>query len=198
MYLYGASGHSKVIIEIAELLSKPIEGLIDDNPTIHQIFDYPVFHEIPSNLNELFISIGNNRIRKHIHQRYIQLFFPTLIHPSVNISSRITIKEGCVVMAGASINSSVFIGNQAIINTNASIDHDCSIEDYVHISPNVALAGNVTVGEGTHIGIGSCVIPGIKIGKWCTIGAGAVIIRDIPDYSTVVGNPGRIRKQQKN
>jgi len=32
----------------------------------------------------------------------------------------------------------------------------------------------------------------IKIGKWATIGAGAVIIKDVPDGVTVVGNPGRI------
>lgn len=33
-----------------------------------------------------------------------------------------------------------------------------------------------------------------KIGEWCTIGAGAVIIHDVPDGATVVGNPGRIIK----
>jgi len=48
------------------------------------------------------------------------------------------------------------------------------------------------VGEGTHIGIGATVIQGIKIGKWATIGAGAVVIRDVPDYAVVVGNPARI------
>lgn len=58
-------------------------------------------------------------------------------------------------------------------------------------SPNAALAGDVKVGEGTHIGIGAQVIQGITIGKWCTIGAGAVIIKDVPDGVTVVGNPGR-------
>jgi acetyltransferase EpsM len=57
-----------------------------------------------------------------------------------------------------------------------------------------ALAGNVYVGEGTHIGLRASVIQGIRIGKWCTIGAGAVIINDIPDGATVVGNPGRIIK----
>lgn len=57
-----------------------------------------------------------------------------------------------------------------------------------------ALAGNVIVGEGTHLGIGACVIQGIRIGKWCTIGAGTVIIKDIPDGATVVGNPGKIIK----
>lgn len=68
------------------------------------------------------------------------------------------------------------------------------ISDYVHISPNVSLAGNVEVGEGTHIGIGASIIQGIKIVKWCTIGAGAVIIKDVPDCATVVGNPGKIIK----
>lgn len=56
------------------------------------------------------------------------------------------------------------------------------------------MAGHVEVGEGSHIGIGVSIIQGIKIGKWCTIGAGAVIIKDVPDGATVVGNPGKIIK----
>ena len=35
-------------------------------------------------------------------------------------------------------------------------------------------------------------IPSLRIGKWCKIGAGAVVIRDVPDFSTAVGNPARI------
>jgi acetyltransferase EpsM len=46
------------------------------------------------------------------------------------------------------------------------------------------------------VGIGVNVIQGITIGKWCTIGAGAVIISDVPDGCTVVGNPGRIIKSK--
>jgi acetyltransferase EpsM len=42
------------------------------------------------------------------------------------------------------------------------------------------------------------VIQGITIGKWATIGAGAVILSDVPDYATVVSNPGRIIKNKKN
>jgi acetyltransferase EpsM len=55
-----------------------------------------------------------------------------------------------------------------------------------------SLAGNVLVGEGTQIGINATIRQGIKIGKWATIGAGAVIIKDVPDYAVVVGNPGKI------
>jgi len=48
--------------------------------------------------------------------------------------------------------------------------------------------------EGPHVGAGAVVIPNIIIGKWVTIGAGAVIIKDIPDFAVVVGNPGRVIK----
>lgn len=197
IYLYGASGHAKVVLEIAEELTLSVGGLVDLNPEIKELLGYQVTTRMPEGLNNsFFISIGSNIIRKKVSQS-LKVKFETLIHPKSNLSRRIEIGNGTVIMTGVSINSSVKIGNQVIINTNSSIDHDCWIEDYVHISPNVALAGNVQVGEGSHVGIGASVIQGIKIGRWCTIGAGSVIIRNVPDYTTVVGNPGRIIKYSK-
>ncbi|MGC9000652.1 DapH/DapD/GlmU-related protein, partial [Caldisericum sp.] len=60
------------------------------------------------------------------------------------------------------------------------------------VAPGVHTGGSVFIGEGTLLGIGSSIIPGIKIGKWAVIGAGSVVIRDVPDYATVVGNPGKV------
>lgn len=194
VYLYGASGHGKVIAEIAEELGLSVGGFIDNDKTKTSLLDYEVIHEIPSSDIALVISIGNNQIRKKISENLNTFKFLKLIHPYSSISKRANIGEGTVIMAGVSVNSDTEIGKHCIINTNASIDHDCKIADFVHISPNAALAGDVHVGEGTHIGIGACVIQGIRIGENCTIGAGAVIIRDVPDGSTVVGNPGRIIK----
>jgi acetyltransferase-like isoleucine patch superfamily enzyme len=37
-------------------------------------------------------------------------------------------------------------------------------------------------------------MPRIKIGKWSVIGAGSVVIRDVPPYTVVAGNPARIIK----
>ncbi|MDO5858125.1 acetyltransferase [Myroides odoratimimus] len=195
MYLIGASGHGKVVAELAEENKIPIKGFIDCDLSITKIFGYKVVSNSIDNLvGEAIVSIGDNYTRKSIVLKAEQLRFKKLCSTRSNISKRASVKEGTVVMMGATINSDVQIGKHCIINTNASVDHDCIIEDYVHISPNVGLAGNVEVGEGTHIGIGTCVIQGIKIGKWCTIGAGAVIIKDIPDYAVVVGNPGKIIK----
>jgi acetyltransferase-like isoleucine patch superfamily enzyme len=44
------------------------------------------------------------------------------------------------------------------------------------------------------IGTNATIIPRLEIGKWATIGAGAVVIDNVPEYSTVVGNPGRVIK----
>lgn len=197
LYLYGASGHGKVIAEIAEILRWNIIGFIDNNQQIQDIIGYKVYHIIPKETEYLIVSIGNNKIRKEITARLNPFEYPVLVHPHAVLSSRVKVGEGTTVMAGVVVNSSSEIGKHCIINTNASIDHDCIIEAFVHLSPNVALAGNVFVGEGTHIGIGACVIQGIKIGKWCVIGAGSVIIKDIPDGTTVVGNPGRILEKIK-
>lgn len=195
--LIGASGHAKVIVEIAELLSIPIGGLLDKDSSISSLLDYPVLPFLEERLNDTnnyIISIGSNKTRKEIALSQPHLTYATLLHPQTNISRRAKIGTGTVGMAGATVNCESVIGQHVILNTNCSIDHECDIADFVHISPNASLAGNVTVGEGTHVGIGACIIQGITIGKWCTIGAGSVIIADVPDGATVVGSPGKIIK----
>jgi len=195
-YLYGASGHCKVIIDILKRNQKEISAIFDDKPLMDCLNGIPVLQASKMNISsndEMIVSIGNNNIRKKIATK-MQAIFLTAIHDKAIISENSKIGNGSVVMAGGIINTDVEIGNHCIINTGAVIDHDCKIDDYCHISPNVSLAGNVNVGEGAHIGIGACVIQGIKIGKWTTIGAGAVIVKDIPDFAIVVGNPGKIIK----
>jgi len=194
--LFGASGHSKVIIDILKNNFVTINAIIDDNPKCDTILGLPVVKNLDidfSSFQYMIISIGNNRIRKRISDK-LKVNYVNAIHHKAIISKALTIGKGTVIMAGAIINPDVYIGNHCIINTGAVIEHDCNIADFVHISPSVSLAGNVQVGEGSHIGIGAVVIQGVKIGKWATIGAGAVIIKDIPDYAVVVGNPGKIIK----
>ncbi|HBX63479.1 acetyltransferase [Sphingobacterium multivorum] len=194
--IFGAGGHAKVAIEIAELSNIEDIYLCADVVNHTSLFGYKIHDKVVAR-DKFFIAVGDNASRKKISQR-IDNNFIKLFHPNSTISKRAVIGDGTVVMSGVSINSNAKIGQHCIINTNASIDHDCVIESFVHISPNVALTGNVFVGEGTHVGVGANVIPGVKIGKWCVIGAGAVIIRDVPDYSTIVGNPGREVKKDFN
>lgn len=191
MYIIGAGGHAKVVAEIAELQGETIDLFIDQNESIHHLWEYSVISIFPEANVKAIIAIGDNLTRKKIsinfEAQYISLF-----HPFTQISTRAFIDEGTVVVGGALINADAQIGKHVIINTNSSVGHDARLGDFVHIAPNAALAGHVQVGEGTFIGMGASVLPGVKIGKWCIIGAGAVVLHDVPDGMTVVGSPAKI------
>ena len=197
MYLYGASGHAKVIIDIAEANNIAIEGLFDDNLDLKTLLGFQIQDPSKIKVNDkLLVSIGNNTIRKKVVES-LSVDFISLVHPSAIISQRCKIGAGTVVMQGAILQADVIIGNHVIINTASSIDHECLIDSYARISRNGTLCGNVSMGEGTWIGAGTTILPGVNIGKWCTIGAGSVVTKDIPDFSLAVGNRCKIIKTLK-
>ena len=191
MYIYGASGQARVIIDILDGKVK-ISGIFDDNPRVKEILDFAVTGPVPDGFifdQPLFIAIGDNNLRKALYIKYKdRAGFGLIIHESAIFSSRSSINEGSVVMEGAIVKVNSSIGKQVIVNTSASIDHDCIIGDFVHIAPQATLCGGAQVGEGTLVGANSTVLPGVKIGKWCTIAAGAVVSKDLPDGEIYKGH----------
>lgn len=201
MYLFGASGHAKVIVDILKSSGINVKGFFDDDLSKQRLEGVEVLGVTEAHNefhNPCIISIGDNEIRKKVVEKLQKAMYYTAIHNRAIVAGTESIGEGTVIMAGAVINPSTKIGKHCIINTSASVDHDCDIKDFVHIAPNATLCGGITVGEGALIGSGATVIPNVSIGKWATIGAGTVVISDIPDYATVVGNPGRILKINKS
>ncbi|MFD1162115.1 acetyltransferase [Hwangdonia seohaensis] len=200
--LYGAGGHSQIIKSILIHNGISVTDVFDDDPALsHPNFDNIIISSrkrangFPHKGDPFIIAIGDNKQRYEV-SKFLKSEYSKAIHGSAIIDSSVKIGQGTVVYAGAAIQPNTTIGNHVIINTLASVDHDNIIEDFVHISPNATLCGLVEIGEGTHVGAGAVIIPEIKVGKWCVIGAGAVIIRDVPDYSIVVGNPGRVIKMK--
>jgi len=196
MYLFGASGHGKVIKDILHANGVKVQAFVDDNPNVNECAGRPVLHDA-TGLSPMIVSIGVNRIRQKVVEKLMALnkdiSFPTAIHPSAVVSPSAKIGEGTVVMAGAVINAEVVIGKHCIVNTGSTIDHECMIGDYCHIAPGVNISGDTHVGEGTWVGVGSCVIQGIHIGKDCMIGAGSVVVRDIPNNMVAFGNPCKVK-----
>lgn len=198
--VFGASGHGKVIAEIAELNDySQIEFFDDRWPKIRSLQAWPVVGDSSilkkrvKEFDALVIAIGNNTIRLSK-----QLLFETaganivaLIHPRATISQYSIIHPGTVVMANAVVNPFSRIGKGCIINTNATIEHDCALEDGVHISPNASLAGGVKVGKHSWVGIGSQVKQMIMIGNNVVVGAGSTVIKNIPDFEIVIGSPAK-------
>ena len=201
MYLFGASGHGKVIKDILNANGIKVEAFVDDNPNVNECGGRPVLHDAMG-LSPMIVSIGVNRIRKMIVERLrannSAIEFATAIHPSAVISPSAKIGEGTVVMAGAVVNADAVIGNHCIVNTGATVDHDCVIGDYCHIAPGANVSGGTHIGEGTWIGVGACVIQCLNIGKWSFIGAGSVVVKDVSDGVVAYGNPCKVIHENEN
>ncbi|MEZ9198474.1 acetyltransferase [Shewanella sp. 10N.286.54.B9] len=198
--ILGASGHGKVLAEIAELNGYSEVVFFDDNwPTKSQLAHWPIVgnsqHLIErlADFSACIVAIGNNKIRVTKLELLLAESAPlvSLIHPSAIISSYSTIGQGTAIMANAVVNIASEIGQGCIINTASSIDHDCVIADGVHVSPGAHLAGNIVVGEQSWIGIGSSIKQGVVIGCNVIVGAGAAVVSNISSDSTVVGIPAK-------
>jgi len=191
LFIYGASGHGKVVADIATEIGFKDIDFVDDGK--NRYIDFNKF--ILKNIRDCFfaLGIGDNKTRKAVYNKLVKYGYNiiTLIHPKAIVAKNIKIGEGSVVMPGAIINIDTNIGTGVIVNSGSIIEHDCNIGDFVHISPNVSLAGNVKVGENSHVGIGASIIQNINIGRNCMVGAGAVVIDNVIDYQTAVGVPAK-------
>ena len=196
LIIIGASGHGKVVADIAEKVGYDEIVFFDDNPELKQCGKYPVIgmcHDYRKFSGDMIVAIGNADIRQRIQEELemVGRQIATLIHPKSVISDDVKIGDGTVVMAGAVINSAAMIGKGCIINTCASVDHDCIVGDYVHVAVGSHICGTVTVGDKTWVGAGATVSNNVDICGDCMIGAGAVVIKNITERGTYVGVPAK-------
>ena len=119
--------------------------------------------------------------------------FINFIHPSVNLEM-VKIGVGNYIQENVILQANVSVGNNSSIHIGSLIGHEVTIGHTVFIAHGCNVSGLVTIEDGVFIGTGTSIIPRLRIGKFSIIGAGTVVINDVPAYSVVVGNPGRIIK----
>lgn len=195
LIIIGASGHGKVVADIAVKNGYTDIVFLDGDPGRRECFGFPVLgpDSMAAELEgDLFVAVGNAAARKRLTEMNAGRNFPTLIHPDAVTADGVKIGEGTVIMAGAVVNPDARIGRGCIINTCSSVDHDCVIMDYCHIAVGAHIAGTVTVGESTWIGAGATVSNNVSVCGGCMIGAGAVVVKDIAEPGTYIGVPARI------
>lgn len=198
----GASGHGKVVAEIAELNGWDEVIFFDDAyPEIKALEVWQVVGNSENLLKRLndfqgcVVAIGDNAIRlKKFQLLQAQgAHFPCLVHPRAMVSGYANIASGTVMMAGAVVNAFAKVGECCILNTACTLDHDCDVGRGVHISPGANLAGAVCIGQCAWIGIGASVKQGISIGANTVVGAGACVVADLPDDVLALGVPAKIK-----
>lgn len=214
--IYGTGGNSRDILETLEAINQErrcwnILGFIDDDRHLFgkEVMGFPVlgdgehFRKNWALRNtKIILALGNDTntmVRKTIRER-IGLEanrFPVLIHPRAIVSRQSQISEGVIFLSGSFCSNFTKVGRHVMVLQNTIISHDAVVGDYVSFSASVTVGGGVQIGEGTYIGLGATILPGIQIGIQSRIGIGTVVVRQVPDYATVLGNPAQIVRIQK-
>jgi sugar O-acyltransferase (sialic acid O-acetyltransferase NeuD family) len=203
--ILGASGHGKVIADLAEQLGYIVQFYDDAYPNKSMIEHWPIegtFDDLlllDSTQVDVVVAIGHNQTRQQKITLLLDEGFtlPTLVHLSATVSQYSKIQQGSVVFAGAVVNAFAHIGKGVIINSSAVVEHDCLIGDFSHICPNAALAGGVIVGTGCWLGIGSQVKQLVELGDHCFVGAGSTVLKNIPSHVTAFGSPAIVMRHHK-
>jgi sugar O-acyltransferase (sialic acid O-acetyltransferase NeuD family) len=199
IFIIGSGGHSRVIIECAELLNFKIESIIDinqKNNTNEKIFNIKVkpknyIKKIKKN-SYIFLAIGDNFLRQRYYNKLFNFFkFINLIHPESYVSKYAKLGNGNYIGAKSVINPGVKIGTNCIINTSAVIEHETNISNNVHIGPGSIVCGRCKLNDNSFIGANSIIIENVTISKNNIIGAGSVVVKNTKNNSTYIGIPAK-------
>lgn len=202
LVIIGASGHGRVVADIAKKSGYEEICFLDDNEALTECGGYAVIGQSNRYIEfdcDVIVAVGDTKVRERILTE-VELAgkkVPVLVHPHAIVAEDVEIGKGTVVAAGAVINPGARIGKGCIINTCASVDHDCVLGDYVHIAVGAHIAGTCTIDERTWIGAGATVSNNIRICDDCMIGAGAVVIRNIEEPGVYLGIPAKEKNMMK-
>ena len=134
-------------------------------------------------------AVANYRIYHFMFKMNIP-FLPRILSQLVRFLTFIEIHPGAKIGKGFFIDhgDGVVIGETAEIGNNVIMYHQVTLggtgKDHGKRHP--------TIKDSVIIGAGAKILGNITIGANCKIGAGSIVLHDVPDYSTVVGNPARI------
>ena len=110
------------------------------------------------------------------------------------------------------IGSDTFIGHETLINgsykskviigSNVDISHRVTISTGSHEidmqndhTAGIGIFEDIIIEDGAWIGMNSIILPGVTIGEKSIVAAGSVVIKSVPPYTIVAGNPATIKKR---
>lgn len=123
-----------------------------------------------------------------------------------HIMKDVIIGDDCNIGENSFIESGVKIGNRVKIKNNVAIYTGVECEDDVFLGPNCVFTNVVNprsyierkaefkktvIKRGATIGANATIVCGHDVNEYAFVGAGSVVVRDVPAYTMVVGNPAR-------
>jgi serine O-acetyltransferase len=169
--------------EIPEL----VQTIFREDPAAKSVLEivlcYPGFHAVLAHR----IAHRLYKWRWMVPARMVSQFFRWTtgieIHPGATVGRRLFIDHGMAVVIGETAE----IGDDVLIYQGVTLGGTGHIHGKRH----------PTIGNGVVVGAGAKVLGNITIGNRSKIGAGSVVVKSVPENSTVVGIPGRVVKSRE-
>jgi serine O-acetyltransferase len=141
-------------------------------------FCYPGFHAILLHRGAHQLYTAGFPLMARILSQFNRLLTGIEIHPGATIGRRCFIDHGMGVVIGETTE----IGDDVLLYQGVTLGGTGKEKGKRH----------PTIGDNVVIGTGAKILGNITIGSHTKIGAGSVVVRSVPDNSTVVGVPGRV------
>ena len=116
----------------------------------------------------------------------------TIVDPQSTVAENSSIGRGTVILRGASVSTHSVVGAHCSIRFGARVGNDVIVGDFVFLGVNSIVCTNSQIESGAHIAPGAAIGNDVRVGRFAVVGLGAVVIKDVPDYAVVVGNPARM------
>lgn len=176
---------------------------------IHKIYHFIVFLYLKRKFKQIYFD-DTVRISRMMTPGCVKLGHNVVIQFNARI-------QGVKVYNSKSYNPEIIIHDGVHIQQNLHL----TCASRVEIGKNTAIAANVTItdinhryedvnmpvdkqdidvneviiGEDCKIYNGAVILPGVHLGRHVVVGANSVVLKDVPSYSVVAGNPARIVKK---
>lgn len=110
--------------------------------------------------------------------------------PLITIGNNFYMNAGCHILGEITIGNDVMIGPKTVIwgRDHGIARIDISMREQSHIYQPIIIEDDVWIAANVTI------LKGVRIGRGAVIGAGAVVVKDVPRYAIVVGNPAKVVK----
>ncbi len=159
-----------------------IETIFREDPAAKSVVEiflcYPGFHAIL--IHRLAHRLYRMRVPllPRVLSQISRFFTGIEIHPGAKIGRRFFIDHGMGVVIGETTE----IGDDVLLYQGVTLGGTGKEKGKRH----------PTLGNHVVVGTGAKVLGNITVGDFVKIGAGSVVVRAVPDHSTVVGIPGKV------